>query len=191
MDRARAQVLQAERHGEEVTSAWSTYIYGETLIDVDPAHATELLLDALAAGRRTGDRYLTGVALTSAASVRTRHGDPRDAVPLFCDVLEHWRQLGDWTHQWTVLRNLVDLLVRTGRHREAAVLHGALTARAGAVPTFGADAVRMEQALDVLETRLGRDTVATLRSRGGRLRDDEVVATAMSFLTGPGPSEDD
>jgi hypothetical protein len=189
VDRARAQVRRAERDGEEVTSAWATYMYGETLIDVDPTHATDLLLEALAAGRRTGDRYLTGVALTSAASVRTRHGDPRDAVPLFRDVLEHWRQLGDWTHQWTAMRNVVDLLVRTGRYREAAALHGALAARAGAVPTFGADAARMEQALGVLETRLGRDKVADLRLSGGRLGDDEVVARAMSFLTGPGTAD--
>jgi hypothetical protein len=49
----------------------------------------------------------------------------------------------------------------------------------------------MEQALAVLESGLGRDTVADLRLRGGRLGDDEVVATAMSFLTGPGQCPED
>jgi hypothetical protein len=47
----------------------------------------------------------------------------------------------------------------------------------------------MEQALGVLETRLGRDTVADLRLGGGRLGDDEVVARAMSFLRGRGTED--
>jgi hypothetical protein len=41
----------------------------------------------------------------------------------------------------------------------------------------------------VLETRLGRDTVADLRLGGGRLGDDEVVARAMSFLRGRGTED--
>ena len=67
------------------------------------------------------------------------------------------------------------------------MLHGALAARPAPSPAFGADAARLQQALDVLETRLGRDTVADLRRRGGRLGDEEVVARPIVVPHRAGP----
>jgi hypothetical protein len=154
-----AEELQAaaRRRRDDVLMGWTTYVLGEVLLDVEPERAMSLFRDARDEALRLGDRYLAGVSLVAAAALHSRHGDPATAVPLFRDVVEHWRDVGDWVHQWTTLRNVVDLLVRLGRNEEAAVLHGALTARADVAPVFGGDAERM-----------GRGAPRTRESTGSR-----------------------
>jgi predicted ATPase/DNA-binding SARP family transcriptional activator len=156
--------------------AWVLYTRGEVLLDTDPDASLELFDAALALAREQSDRYVAGVALVSIASLRGRHGDPRVAVPLFREVVDHWASLGDWTHQWTTLRSVVDLLLRFDRHEDAAVLVGALRSRTRAAPVFGADAERLAAAEERLVHELGEDAVAGLRGRGARLTDDGVVA---------------
>ncbi|NAZ84781.1 hypothetical protein GTR00_01360 [Kineococcus sp. T90] len=183
---ARELLADCERFGEPALLAWATYVAGEVLLDADPDRAARYLRTAIDASRVHEDRYLTGVALTSAASLHSRHGDPAEAVHLFREVVEHWSRLGDWTHQWTALRNVVDLLLRLDRPGDAALVHGALTARQATAPTYGADAERMRRAGQVLTARLGPGRLAELHARGGRLGDAEVVATVAGFLTGAG-----
>jgi len=180
----QAEELQrsAARRGAAPIEAWARYLRGEALIDSDPEAATELLDGAVSLAREQGDRYSGGVALVSAASVRGRHGDPRSAVPLFAEVIEHWRTTGDWTHQWTSLRGVVDVLVRLGREEDAAVLRGALLDRTSAPPVFGADAERMAATGALLSQRLGEDVARELGRRGARMTDDEVVDFARRAL---------
>jgi hypothetical protein len=180
----QAEELQrsAARRGAAPIEAWARYLRGEALIDSDPEAATRLLDGAVSLAREHGDRYSGGVALVSAASVRGRHGDPRSAVPLFAEVIEHWRTTGDWTHQWTSLRGVVDVLVRLGREEDAAVLRGALLDRTSAPPVFGADAERMAATGALLSQRLGEDVARELGRRGARMTDDEVVDFARRAL---------
>jgi hypothetical protein len=166
----------AVRLGSGPLRAWVLYTRGEVLLDTDPDASLELFDAALALAREQGDRYVAGVALVSIASLRGRHGDPRVAVPLFREVVDHWASVGDWTHQWTTLRSVVDLLLRFERHEDAAVLVGALRSRTRAAPVFGADAERLAAAEERLINELGEDAVAGLRGRGARLTDDGVVA---------------
>ena len=63
--------------------------------------------------------------------------------------------MGVWTHQWTTLRNLVQLLVRMDSWESAAVLSGAVSAHGAAAQGFGADAERMHLATEQLAERLG------------------------------------
>ena len=65
-------------------------------------------------------------------------------------VIEHWRRAGMWSTQWTTLRSVAVLLERVGRHRDAAVLEGAVRATREGHRIFGADAA----ALDELGRRL-------------------------------------
>jgi len=178
----------AVRLGSGPLRAWALYIRGESQLDTDPDASLVLLDAALSLAREQGDRYVAGVALVSIASLRGRHGDPRLAVPLFREVVDHWASLGDWTHQWTTLRSVVDLLVRLERHEDAAVLLGALRSRTRAAPVFGADAERLSAVEEQLVHELGRDAVAGLRGRGARLTDDGVVAFAGSALAAADPS---
>ncbi|WP_425560238.1 tetratricopeptide repeat protein, partial [Kineococcus glutinatus] len=188
--RARELLARAERDDLEVLRPWAVYVTGEVLLDRDPARAAGHLREALAAARGNGDRYLVGVALTTAASLHTRHGDPGEAVPLFEEAVRHWHELGNWTHQWTTLRNVADLLLHLGRAEAAAVLHGAFAAREATVPSFGADAERVRAATGTLRAALGEEGFGELGDRGGRLADGEVVAAALGFLADarPGPA---
>ena len=59
-------------------------------------------------------------------------------------LITHWRRAGMWSTQWTMLRSIAGLLARLGRHREAAVLVGAVRATQAGHRIFGQD----EAALD-------------------------------------------
>jgi ABC-type nitrate/sulfonate/bicarbonate transport system substrate-binding protein len=174
--------VDAEASGETIIANWAVHVQGKALIDTDPVRAGALLEDALRRARETGDRYLQGVALVAAASVRTRHGDPAEAAPLFLAVVDHWRDSGIWTQQWTTLRNVVDLLVRLHRDQPAAVLLGALSSRRTSAAVFGADTERMAAELEVLTERLGSEAFGALHDQGATMDDDEVVAVARRAL---------
>ena len=153
----RAEQMQArsERAGAHVPAAWAKYLRGEAVLDTDPVLAGTLLREAVTVARRDGDGYLDGVALVSLASLHSRHGEVPDAVTTFREVVEHWHRVGDWTHQWTTVRGVVDLLVRLGRDEEAAVLLGAVRSRTTSAEVFGDDAARLRDAEGVLAARLG------------------------------------
>ena len=51
-----------------------------------------------------------------------------------------------WSTQWTMLRSIAGLLARLGRHRDAAVLEGAVRATAAGHRIFGADEVALDRA---------------------------------------------
>jgi ATP/maltotriose-dependent transcriptional regulator MalT len=174
--------VDAEASGETIIANWAVHVQGKALIDTDPVRAGALLEDALRRARESGDRYLQGVALVAAASVRTRHGDPAEAAPLFLAVVDHWRDSGIWTQQWTTLRNVVDLLVRLQRDQPAAVLLGALSSRRTSAAGFRADAERMAAEVEMLTERLGSEAFGALRDQGATMDDDEVVAVARRAL---------
>jgi len=179
-DRVHAR---ADEEGCVVAVAWARYAQGEVRLEVDPPAAAALLEDALDRARALDDRYLTGVALVSAASVRGRHGDPVLALPLFREVVGHWHRAGDWVHQWPALRNVVDLLVRVGADEPAAVLLGAVSAtRRTAAPVYGADEGRLRAARRALTSRMGAAAVAAAAARGAALDDDAAVAFASAAL---------
>lgn len=179
----------AVRLGSGPIRAWTRYLRGEALLDTDPETSLELFDAALALAREQGDRYVAGVALVSIASLRGRHGDPGEAVARFREVIEHWSAVGDWTHQWTTLRSVVDLLVRIDRSEDAVILLGALRSRTGAAPVFGADAERLAAVGEQLVRELGDDAVDGLLGRGARLTDDDVVTFACRALDAVGPAE--
>ena len=162
--------------------AWSRYSAGEVLLEVDPERSAALLDEALANARAVGERYLIGVALLSAASLRGRHGDPREALPLFVEVIEHWHRAGNWTQQWTTIRNVVDLLTRIGEDEAATVLYGAVALGGAATRTFGADADRLAGARATLADRLDASALAAAIARGAAMADDDIVTFACAAL---------
>lgn len=179
----------AEALGNDTMRAWALYIHGEALLDTDPAEAAPLFEQALDAARRIGNRLAEGAALVSLASLCSRHGDTDRALELFRDAIAHWRRLGDYTHQHTTLRNLVELLVRIAptfrtHHVDeaAAVLYGAVTA--ASTPSFGAEAERLEAAWAQLEQRLGAGAAQTAAERGRHLTAAQMVDEALAALDG-------
>jgi hypothetical protein len=165
-----------------VVAAWALYTRGECLLEEDPGAAEPLLAAALERATANEDRYLVGVTLVSLASARSRHGDPEAACSLFRRAVEHWHRAGNWTHQWTTLRNVVVLLARLGRHREAALVDGALEARETTARATGAEAVRMRETRDGLVAILGVEEYDEAARVGAGLDDDEVVAWVLAEL---------
>ena len=173
---------EAERTDRPLDAAWARYVEGEAMLDVHPDRAIVALEDALRRARALGDHFLTGVALVSAASVRSRHGDPLQALLLFSEVVRHWHQAGNRVQQWTTIRSVVGLLARVGAAEEAAVLLGVLTSRSTGAPVFGADAARLEQTAHQLREQLGPAGFLAATARGSALRDEEVPAWACETL---------
>lgn len=166
-----------------IQRGWALYCNAEALGDTDPTQALALLEKAMALADSVRGRFLTGVALVSATSLRARHGSPVEALASFREVIGHWRRTGDWIHQWTTLRNLVTLLIRLDEHEPAAVLLGALTAAETAAPLYGADAQRLADAAETLTRHLGEEAFAVSRKRGAAMEALEVVDFAVATIT--------
>jgi ATP/maltotriose-dependent transcriptional regulator MalT len=170
--------------------ARARYLRAEALLDSDPEKAAVLLDAAIELARAQGDRYAMEVAMVSAASLRGHHGDPHGAVQLFRDVIDHWSSVDDWTHQWRSLCGVVDVLLRLGRDKDAAVLRGGLVDRALAAPIDGPGDERMATAETLLRRRLGDDLFSELTRHGARMSDDVLVAFARKALVpGDGPAQ--
>lgn len=190
-DRAHAELgecrtLLSRRFDDVPPSAlgWLDYVAGEAEVERDPAAALAPLERALATADRVGNRYLGGVARVSVASVRARHGDPVDAVRTFAEVVRWWLDRGDRTHLLTTLRNLVDLLLRTGATTATAELWGAVEAP-GVSPSFGPERERLDRAHEALAARLPADRLAEAVAVG-RTRGVEAAAqAALDALRGP------
>jgi hypothetical protein len=187
-DLPRARELAAEAEAEArptrnpTALGWASYAAAEAVSAEDPDRATELLTRSRAHAAAGRDRYLAGVALVALAALHGRHGDPAAALQLSADVIDHWHRAGNWTQQWTTLRNVVELLVRLGADDHAVVLDAAVESRATAAPAFGKAAERQQRARLALRARLGAAAVRDAADRAGALLDDEVVALARATI---------
>ncbi len=183
---ARPRVAAAERAaaaaGNPTQLAWSAYVRGETLADDDPDGAIAHLEDAIVRAEAVRNSFVAGVARVSLSALRSRHGSATTALRSFREVIEHWQQLGDWTHQWTTLRNLAELLARIGADEAAAVLHGAVTHPRTGAPAFGAGEHRLAAVAATLAQRLGAESFAAVARRGADLGEDEVVGHALTEI---------
>ena len=129
-----------------------------------------------------GSSFIEGIATVGLAALLGRSGRPGTALPLFRTIIDRWHDMGVWQHQWTTLRNLVQLLVRVRRHEDAAVLLGAIAAATTAAPAFGTDAERMTQAGQTLADVLGGPAWAAAVRRGGAMAADDAVAFARAAV---------
>ncbi len=170
--------------GEDVVAAWCRYVAGECILDSDPARAATLLDASIAEARRNGDRYLLGVAMVSRASIEARHGSPETAAELFVDVVAHWRDAGNWTHQWVSLRTVADILARLDRLEPAALLLGAIrqTGEVRGADVFGEDADRLDHLDELLRARLGDRVVDELTRQGASFAPTDVASYAVNAL---------
>jgi predicted ATPase/DNA-binding SARP family transcriptional activator len=156
--------------------AW--YDQAEALAGLRPDQAIEPYRRAVELAASAGSTFVEGIALVGLASLLGRSGEPSVALPLFRSIIDRWRRMGVWHHQWTTLRNLVQLFLRIESWESSAVLVGAITASGTATPAFGADAALMQAAVDRLEDVLGSSGWAAARGRGAAMAADETVKFA-------------
>ena len=180
---ALAQREIAEQVGNPSQRAWTRYGHAEACGDADSETALRLLEEVIELAEPVRGHFLVGVARVAITSLLARHRSPREALSSFPDLIGHWRRLGDWTHQWTTLRNLVPLLVRLGADEPAALLSGALRAADTGGPAYGDDAVRLAEADEALIARLGADTFHALVERGGAMGGEEAITLARTSIS--------
>jgi len=106
--------------------AWGAYVDGE--IDSLAGHsepAERHYLRAIDLARASGATFLIGVATVGLHAVRAAAGRVHDALHGYREAIDYFARTGNWTHQWTTLRNLANLLRRLADHEPAAALDAA------------------------------------------------------------------
>ncbi|MHA6779801.1 AfsR/SARP family transcriptional regulator [Pseudonocardia saturnea] len=153
--------------GSPSTRGWVEYYGGEIENAAGRATAAEEHYGrAIALARAAGATFLLGVASVGLLSVRAADGRVREALTGYREVVDHWAAAGNWTHQWTTLRNLADLLRRLGDPEPATFIDTAAElapdapAVAGALDAAGArppgPAPGRAQALDMARRAIER-----------------------------------
>ena len=185
-DQALAAALRgrsaAAATGNPHLVAWANYALGEVLADTEPERAMAALDIALEAARNSGSRFIEGVASVTAASLRARNGDLGEALDLFAAAVQQWRRAGNWTQQWTTLRNVIDLFARLAADETAAVLSAALRSSPSAAPLYGSDAARLAVTDEALRARLPERVLRRCSARGAGMTDDEAVSFAIAEI---------
>ena len=73
--------------------------------------------------------FVAGIARHTLLTATARSaGDERTALAGFGPLIDHWHRYGAWTQLWIAARALIETLSRFGRHRDVALLVGALGA---------------------------------------------------------------
>jgi predicted ATPase/DNA-binding SARP family transcriptional activator len=163
-------------------AAYVWYCAGEAvmLVDVDLASARFSRSVELAESTRAS--FVQGLAGASRASLEARFGDPEVAATDYRWLIPHWQRAGMWSTQWTMLRSIVGVLERLGRHRAAAVLEGAVRATDAGHRIFGADELALQDIGDRLRRALGDDTYEAARSEGAMLDGQAAAEHALASL---------
>lgn len=180
----RADALLAELGGSGTPyTAYAWYSAGEAALAAgDLERARGRFVRAIDVAQQTNATLITGVAGASKASIDARVGDPAAAAGEFRRVVAHWRRAGMWSTQWTILRSIAALVARLGRHRDAAVLVGALRTTAAGHRIFGADEVALRELGQRLRDALGDDAYEAALADGAVLDGDAAVEHALRAL---------
>jgi predicted ATPase/DNA-binding SARP family transcriptional activator len=157
--------------------AWVEYALGEVRAERGDADAAGHLAAAVAAAEEADSGFVAGVARHTLLTSAARGGDPAASLAGFGPLLDHWHGFGAWTQLWIAVRALVGVLSRLGRHRDVAVLLGAMAASPRATSVFGADSARLDAVEDAARAALGPE-FAVATAEGARLGDRDAVALA-------------
>ena len=126
--------------------------------------------------------FVTGLAGASNASIEGAVGDPDLVAQEYRRLIAHWRRAGMWSTQWTMLRSIAGLLARRGRHRDAAVLEGAVRGADAGHLIFGTDEVALRELGAELAAALGEEEYEAARRAGAVLDGDAAVEHALRAL---------
>jgi predicted ATPase/DNA-binding SARP family transcriptional activator len=183
-DRAAAEL--AERMGSPLARGWAAYAAGERRAEAGLADAAVFLERAVALAEEADGAFLAGVARHTLLTTAARAADPATAPARFGPLLDTWHGMGSWTQLWIAVRALAEALSRHGRHRDAAVLVGALRASPRSSVEYGADSARVRAVVQAAAAALGPE-LDTAMAEGAALGDTGAVALARR-LAGDGTS---
>ncbi len=165
--------------------AWRAYGRAEVVVLDDASSAVGALRQAIELAGSVDNRYVASVSRTSLISVRSRSGDPAEALADATEILDDCRRHGNSAHATTLLRNLVVLLVRVDSVAEAVRIHSTLDT--AGKPTYGEESRRLTETMSAIRDRVGTRVFATWRREGAGQgsawaldRAIEAVASALS-----------
>jgi hypothetical protein len=166
------------------TQAWLAYARGERRAETGSPDAARYLRQAMQLADQVDSSFVAGIARHTLLTATARSaGDERAALAGFGPLLDHWHRYGAWTQLWIAARALIETLSRFGRHRDVALLLGALGASPRASPPSGADAARIHAVQRAARAALGTAFDA-LRAEGAALGDAGAVALARRLTRG-------
>lgn len=100
---------------------------------------------SLASG--AGATFVASISRVGLASTLAANGHHRRAIQEFDTVIRYWRRTGNWTQQWTTLRNVADLVNALGRQSTARRIRAAAAkAPAAAAPRPGTNIADLDVA---------------------------------------------
>jgi predicted ATPase/DNA-binding SARP family transcriptional activator len=160
---------RAVRSANPTALAWAHYLAAEVAADTDTDQAATHYRTAIEFADRADSRLFRTMAASSAAALESRTGSVQAALEAFPGVLEQWVQLGNESALAWTLQQIVVLLTRCDAHEDAAVLAGAVLARADIRPNFAIDTGRIGEALQTVRDCLGEQLAAAGFEAGSTL----------------------
>jgi predicted ATPase/DNA-binding SARP family transcriptional activator len=159
IERARAEAVSPSMR------AWVAYVSGEIESRAGNHELAERqYVQAIDLARSSGATFLVGVATVGLLSVRAAAGHVDEALHGYRDVIDYFARTGNWTHLWTTLRNLADLLSTLGDDEGAALLVAAAQAAPDAPAAepppplvAGTPVLGRAEVLDVARTAIERN----------------------------------
>lgn len=173
-----------EATGVPSVRAFATLGSATVLGSDDPDASIAQLRRAIALARRGRSLVTERIALSQMAAVAVLASDPAEALRVVADALGSWQRDGLWRMEWGTLRSLMELLARSGRHRDVLVLHAASQVSTTAPPLAGDQCDRLASAVAQAERELSADGAAAARAHGRGLTDEQVVAFARTLVLG-------
>jgi predicted ATPase/DNA-binding SARP family transcriptional activator len=117
--------------------SWAHYVEAEIdSLDGRVSDAEANYRHAIELAQWSGATFLVGVAAVGLQSVRVAAGRITEALVGYRRVVDYFAATGNWTHLWTTLRNLADLLDRLDDPAPASLLRVAAD-RASDAPAVG------------------------------------------------------
>ncbi|SDZ02149.1 Predicted ATPase [Geodermatophilus africanus] len=174
---------RAVRSANPTALAWAHYLAAEVAADTDPDRAAAGYRTAIDCAARADSRLFGTMAASSAAALQSRAGSVRAALEAFPAVLDQWVKLGnDAALAWTLM-HVVVLLARAKADEDAAVLAGAMLARADAQPAFAVDMERIDATLQGIRTRIEEPASTAALDAGSSLTWTATLQHARRALT--------
>jgi tetratricopeptide (TPR) repeat protein len=143
--------------------SWGAYVTGEIETSVGRRDRAEHhYVRAIELARTSGATFLVGVASVGLLAAQAAAGRVTEALTGYLEVVDYFARTGNWTHQWTTLRNLAELLRRLGDEGSADLLDAAADrapdapAREGAPLPATTMALGRAEVLDVARQAIGR-----------------------------------
>ncbi len=186
----RGELLAKQSHRAATTClsptalAQASYALGLALESTDIAASRVHLLESAELAAAAANRWVEAFAHTEVWWLQARMGNVVDALKGFENVIETWYRGGDWANQWLSLRHVFGVLQQAGDHEAAAVVHGGLTAAGAtaAMPFEPANAVRLEDAVELLRVQLGDEVFTAAVNRGAAMPDHGLVRYVLERI---------